>query len=304
MAKKLIECQACGKEFKAADLAYNEAEHELNVCQSCATAAEKEVSKEQLAKLIEKGMTKVDAKAKVAGMNLEKRTLKLLAELIEADEMDEDDEDIEVDGDGDEDEVETEVATRKPKTTKPATPAKPEKVAKPAKPAKPEATTSGKASSPDKIKAKISALKKEYKDADADERKVLGAEIRKLRAALAGNATPEKAPKAAKAEKVATPAKPAKAEKATEATGSIDLEIDIATLNKAIGRVIKTVKTTVEAMKHKKGTDVGEVFETLAKAEVSQAVLEVVTKAYAAAAKEAGFSTTKLIRTARKSFDA
>jgi hypothetical protein len=292
---KKIKCQACGEKKPASELKFNEAEHEINVCTDCATAAESEVKKEQIAKLVKKGTDKKEAKTKVAGMNLEKRTIKLLTELIEADVMDEDEtgaggktEDIDVD----------ETETVKPPKVKPGktTPA-------PAAPAPKNGKTDGKVMSAEKLTAKIEALREKRKTAPRDDKAGISAEIDALKLQLKSvksGATPAPAAPAPKVKPGKTtpapvvPAKPVKAPKAPATPAGIEIEIDGDSIAKYTRMAIKHAKEAMTTHKAKKGEDVSEIFVTKATEEFEALVSGKLFKLFKTEAKETGaYSTVK-----------
>jgi hypothetical protein len=297
MSKKVV-CAACVEKVEAGALAFNEAEHNMNVCTECAQTVEDDVRGKKIAALVKKGIDAKVAKKKVAAMDLEPAVLKALVKLIEEEEgsADVDETDIEVGGDQDEDELEDELATRKPKTTK-----KDKVVTAPVAPVKPGKKAPAVVLSPRQQKLADRAARKAAKEAAAaalaapvkpgkkvkavaEPVKVLSARQIKLAARAARR----------EAKAAGTVAPPVKAGKtATPATAAgITVALDAERIAKLVRIAIREAKETLATMKLKKTDDAAEILHDLATAGFEVKVGNALLRGFEKLAKESGLSKT------------
>jgi DNA-directed RNA polymerase subunit RPC12/RpoP len=304
MAKK-IECEACGEKVIVAELAFNEAEHEHNVCSDCATTIEEDVKEKKIASLIKKGIDAKTAKKKVANLDLEPLVLKAVVKLIQEEEGASDDdevEDIDLKSDDDEDETEiaTEVAARKPSKKDKKVVAAPAPVVAPAK-TKKEKVVAAPALSPRQQKLADRAARKAAKEAAAAAPvkpvkpgktpaapvKELSARQIKLAARAARKAAKENGTAVAPAAATAKPAKSGK-----EVSTDIIIAMSQDRVEKFVRLATKAAKEAMLSMKIKKGVDASEILEERITEEFNTRLSAAFIKDFKAAAKESGLSKT------------
>lgn len=227
MAKKVL-CDLCSEKVPAAELAYNEAEHTLNVCSSCSEVVTSNVKELFVAKAVKGGATAKAAKAEFAELSersLGKRVLKRCIQLKE------DVEDV------------------------PEVPAKKEKKVKEA---------------PKSEDVEI--------DVDGDE---IEEEVKKRT---------RKSKKDVEVEAPATPAKKEKKSKVEAQAEEIMITVDLSRLEKYLRTAVKDSKVALDGMKHKKGTDVAAVLETLINAQFNELITASLLKRYRNEARRCGFA--------------
>lgn len=330
MATKIV-CQACDTKVPVSELKYNEAEHEVNVCNSCAEQVLDVVKKEKIKKLIDKGIAKKEATAKVAGMNLDKSVIKTVIEFLEnptVDDADEDEDetgkpdDSDDDEDDDEDEIAEAVKVKTPKVKKETAEEKAvriaaeEKAAKKAlktktvpvsatkptiKPTTTKTEKGEKVMSASKLQAKIEALREERSGLKVKaEKDVISARIDALKLKLKelGGSAPEKPAKTEKAPKVV--AKPEKASKAKVVVvepaavepEDISVEISSVRVSKYVKQAVAEAVLAMGSMKVKKGVDVAELAKEKANEIFDCKIMAHFLKNFHSAAKESGLSKT------------
>ena len=283
MAKK-FECVICDDKFSVEGLTFNSAEHGINVCSDCAAPAVEMAVENEVARLVAKGIDTALAKKKAAKKDLSEKTVKIIREVLEADENsgddDGDDDDVNID---DEDDETKPVVTGKKKDGK----KEDKKVAKDdgasletlratLKELKAELKTTKK---PEKVQAKIDETITEIK---AEKKRLAGG-------GKVDTAKPNKTEK-----KPSTPKEPE-----VEDVETLTLEIEAAQIQRLISKAIKQAKEELASAKIKKGTDPAEVFAELA-TEAYHNNLEIYVKRISKLAAENGISIKAAIKKAVK----
>ena len=250
MAKKFV-CQICEELFPAVELALNEANHTINVCEVCHAGAVEELQSVDIATLIEKGKTKKEAKAIVAARDYTKKAHKYLVDVIENEEEvngEEDDEEMEEYDEGDaeveddEESDEVDVEDDEEDDDEPAAPVKPvtKKVVAakpaPAAPVKTKKVAAAAAAAPApvavkedpklvKLNAKLKELKSELRHAeDEEEEDEIKAQIKAVKSKIAKLSEVEEPAAPVKTKKVAAAAAPAPVVPVKTKKGSKNIE--------------------------------------------------------------------------------